>query len=215
MLFQDDHRHLVDYIEAAARFNKPPFQLMFGEEEWPLWTKYDSLISVAYERYQRYQTSDGHPIFWDQSQRVKASVKTYKSKAKAAMDEWDDTQSKKLEAMRKTNPHAHLERGIVPYVIFEAIDGGPMPTLEEWVTSRETNGISVGAIDSLLSNESYLQDIQSEMTASAIADKYGVPKSEVMRHMKNPTPFVPDLEKAAETRAKIAKSKASQTVTQR
>jgi len=188
---------------------------MFGEEEWPQWTKHDTLLAVAYERYLGYQTSDGHPIFWDQSDRVIAKVETYKSKSQEALDKYQNELNAKTERARKLNPNYNPPAGIIPYVVFEPVPGATLPTLAEWAESRKTQVPTSADADNMLKHEKYLADLDSDLPPSVVAEKYGVSKMDVIRHRRNPTPFVPDLEKAREAREKAAKSRASQTVTQR
>lgn len=50
-------------------------------------------------------------------------VKTVVSKSKAAMGRWE----KKMEKSTNKNP------GLMGYPVPRTIDGGPLPTLEEWL----------------------------------------------------------------------------------
>jgi hypothetical protein len=66
------------------------------------------------------------PIYWDESDRVAFDVGTGISKSRAALDRKEEQDSKK-----DTKTH-----GKYYYPIPRTIDGGPLPTREEWVKEK-------------------------------------------------------------------------------
>lgn len=71
------------------------------------------------------------PIYWDQSDRVSFDVKTGISKSKAATERWERQQEKK-----NANNKAGTTPGLFAYAVPRTIDGGPLPTLEEWAAEK-------------------------------------------------------------------------------
>lgn len=70
------------------------------------------------------------PIYWDQSDRVAFDIKTGISKSKAATERWERQQEKKNKNGTQSTP------GLFAYPVPRTVDGGPMPTLEEWVAEK-------------------------------------------------------------------------------
>lgn len=70
---------------------------------------------------------DGIPVWWDESERVTFDVKARTSKSKAAIERAQEADSKK-----KSKSHGK-------YFIVEprVMDGGEMPTRDEWLEEEE------------------------------------------------------------------------------
>lgn len=69
---------------------------------------------------------DGIPVWWDESDRVTFDAEPRTSKSRAAVDRAQEKASK-----GKSNPHGRY------YVAKPTtIDGGPMPTREEWLEEQ-------------------------------------------------------------------------------
>lgn len=72
------------------------------------------------------------PIYWDQSDRVTFDVKTGISKSKAATERWERQQEKKNASGNGVKPTP----GLFAYPVPRTVDGGPLPTLEEWAEEK-------------------------------------------------------------------------------
>jgi hypothetical protein len=68
------------------------------------------------------------PIYWDESDRVAFDVGTGKSKSRAALDRKERSWEKKKPAEKD---------GVYFYPIPRAIDGGMLPTREEWIAEKQ------------------------------------------------------------------------------
>jgi len=82
---------------------------------------------------------DGIPIWVDESERVTFDAKPKISKSRAAVDRAQEAQSKK----KKSTP------GLYFIPVPKIMDGGPMPTREEWLEEQERKqGFNVSSGDS-------------------------------------------------------------------
>lgn len=90
------------------------------------YTDWDLRLLVAY--YTHDQLLRGSvPVYWDESDRVAFDVKTGISKSRRAISQREERDSKKGQA----------QHGVYYYAVPRAIDGGPLPTMEEWLAERE------------------------------------------------------------------------------
>lgn len=112
---------MIPRLEAAAAAGMPPLMFLFDDPSHTEWNKWDIRLSKALV-IQKGMLQGGVPIYWDRSSRVRFDVKSYISKSKAAVDRAEEAESKK-----KTKVH-----GKVFYPVPVVIDGGALPTLEEF-----------------------------------------------------------------------------------
>lgn len=121
----DDHSWLVPRIRAALDAGVPPTAIILrdpGRKEYGPW---DLKLAAAYRIYDDLMRG-AVPIYWDESDRVAFDVGIGYSKSRAAMDRREDLDSQKKDK--------HYGRYYYP--IPRTIDGGPLPTPEEWATER-------------------------------------------------------------------------------
>lgn len=118
---------MVPRIRAAIHANKPPLMFILEDPKHE-WGKWDIRLAKAYELNQDI-TNGGVPIYWDRSERVAFEVGSFVSKSKAALDRAEEKASK-----GKTKNY-----GKVFYPIPKTIDGGPLPTLEEYLEEMREN----------------------------------------------------------------------------
>lgn len=67
------------------------------------------------------------PVYWDESDRVAFDVRTGVSKSRRALDRREDLDRKKDSAQNY---------GKYYYVVPRTVDGGPLPTRDEWLEER-------------------------------------------------------------------------------
>ncbi len=95
-----------------------------SHKEWDVWDY--RLFKAHYILEDWYR--DGVPIWWDESDRVTFDAKARVSKSKAAIERAQEADSKK-----KSKSYGR-------YFITEprVMDGGEMPTREEWLAEQES-----------------------------------------------------------------------------
>lgn len=87
---------------------------------------WDYKLIKAYHLHEQYM--DGNfPIWIDRSDRVTFDVKRGISRSKAAMDRHETRNQNKKDAP-----------GVFYYPVPRTMDGGPLPTMEEWVEQEKT-----------------------------------------------------------------------------
>lgn len=118
-------------IEAARAFGKPPCQFILEDPGWKEWTKWDLRIANAYEIAKSAEVN-GWPAHIDQSPRVEFKVKPRLSRSQAALDKYQYEERKRME-----KKGAKPKFGIIPVAMPVTIDGGPLPTREEWIKSQQ------------------------------------------------------------------------------
>lgn len=111
-------------IRAAIKINKPPIGVMFGDPD-AKWTKWDLRLVMALEIHDN-MMQGGIPLYWDRSDRVRFEVESYVSKSKAVLDR---AEAKAAEGKTKNY-------GKIFYVKPHTVDGGPLPTLEEFLEEQ-------------------------------------------------------------------------------
>lgn len=122
-------------IEASIAYGKPPCQFILEDPGWKKWTKWDLRIANAFQVAKDAETN-GWPAHIDQSPRVKFEVKERKSKSQEALDRYQHAERKRMEGKKNATP----KFGVIPVVLPVTIDGGPMPTRQEWIEEqREKN----------------------------------------------------------------------------
>lgn len=92
--------------------------------EYNMW---DMRLVKAVELYENIRSGSGVPIYWDRSDRVVFEAESYVSKSQAALD-----RAEEKAANSKTKNY-----GKVFYPVPRTTDGGPLPTLDEWLVEQE------------------------------------------------------------------------------
>jgi len=119
----DDHAWVVPRIRAALDAGVPPTAILLrdpGHTEYDVW---DLKLVAAYHIYEDMMVGS-IPIYWDRSERVTFDVKSGISKSNAALD-------RRREQLQTRN-NGKTPPGMFLYAVPRTIDGGPLPTLEEW-----------------------------------------------------------------------------------
>lgn len=115
------------------------------------WTRWDYKLVKALELYDNMLAGGAYPVYIDRSDRVRFEVKSYTSKSKAVLD-----RAEEKAASSKTKNY-----GKIFYAVPETIDGGPLPTLEEFLDeqaekrSREAGNFRVTGADAKFSNANW------------------------------------------------------------
>lgn len=113
-------------LKAAAGIGHPPTAVIFSDPSHTEWTVWDyRLIKAHYILQDWYR--DGVPLWWDESERVTFDAKARVSKSRAAIERAQEAESKK----KKSTPGR--------YYVAEprTIDGGELPSREEWLEEQE------------------------------------------------------------------------------
>jgi hypothetical protein len=106
----------------------PPKAMIFNDPTHTEYDAWDFKLVKAYHFLQDY-TSGSFPIWWDESDRVTFDVKSKVSKSRAAIA--------RAEQKQNNAPNSKPTPGKYFYAIPRPIDGGPMPTFDEWVKEQE------------------------------------------------------------------------------
>ena len=115
---------MVPRIRVAIQVGLPPLAVIFEEPDRG-WTKWDFRLIQGYEIREDMMNDRGVPIYWDRSERVQFDVGVSYSKSRAALDRAEE---KDRESKVQTKSYG---KGYYPIPI--TTDGGPLPTLEEWL----------------------------------------------------------------------------------
>lgn len=115
---------MIPRIRAAIEINHPPLAVIL-EEPGRDWTFWDYRLIKGYLIYKDLMVG-GVPIQWDRSERTVFDVGVTFSKSRAALDRAEEQESKSKEK----------SYGKSFYPIPRTKDGGPLPTLEEWLAER-------------------------------------------------------------------------------
>lgn len=125
---------MVPRVRAAINAGLPPLAVLFDEPKRE-WTRWDTILIKAYEIYTDMTNGTGIPVYWDRSDRVQFELGTYVSKSRAVLD----------RAEEKARESKSKNHGKVFYAIPHTVDGGPLPTLEEFLAEQsEKKKISAG-----------------------------------------------------------------------
>lgn len=121
----DENAWLVPRIRAALDAQVPPTAIILRDPEHKEYGVWDFKLVTALRIYDDMMRGSV-PIYWDESDRVAFDVKVGVSKSKAAIEIRQSRDEKK-----KTNTP-----GRYYYVTPRVIDGGLLPTREEWIEER-------------------------------------------------------------------------------
>lgn len=120
----DENAWLIPRIRAALDAQVPPTAIILrdpGRKEYGVW----DLKLVAALRLYDDMMRGSVPIYWDESDRVAFDVHTGISKSKAAIERRQDQDEKKNKVP-----------GRYYYVKPRVIDGGLLPTRDEWIEEK-------------------------------------------------------------------------------
>lgn len=92
--------------------------------EWSFW---DYRLVKALVLYDNLQQGTGVPLYIDRSDRVRFEVGSYTSRSQAALDKAEEKAKKKKDKAY----------GKVFYPIPITVDGGPLPTLEDFLDEQD------------------------------------------------------------------------------
>lgn len=121
----DDHAWVVPRIRAALDAGVPPTAIILRDPERTVYGEWDLKLAAAIQVYNELMRGNV-PVYWDESERVAFDVKVGKSKSRAAIERREEADQK---AKRDT-------KGLYYYAVARTIDGGPLPTLPEWLDER-------------------------------------------------------------------------------
>jgi len=125
-------------LKAAVSIGHPPTAVIFNDPSHKEWTVWDYKLLKAHFLIQDWYR-DGIPIWVDESERVTFDAKPKVSKSRAALDRAQEAQSKK----KRNTP------GLYFIPVPKVMDGGPMPTREEWLDEQaRKQGFNVPSGDS-------------------------------------------------------------------
>lgn len=105
--------------------------VIFSDPEHKEWTMWDYHLFKAHHILEDWYR-DGIPVWWDESDRVTFDAKPRTSKSRAAIERASEKESKK-----KTKSH-----GLYYIVEPRVMDGGELPTREEWLEEQERKNAS-------------------------------------------------------------------------
>jgi len=120
-------------LRAAVDSGQPPTAVIFSDPDHKDWTSWDYKLLKAHYILQDWYR-DGIPIWWDESERVAFETKARVSKSRAAIERAQEKAGK-----NKTTTHGR-------YFVAEpkVIDGGDMPTRDEWLEENVTQLREIG-----------------------------------------------------------------------
>jgi hypothetical protein len=126
------------FITAAIDTGKPPTAMILNDVTHTEYDEWDfKLVKAHYLKAS--MMSGNFPVWIDQSDRVEFDVKEYTSKSEAALDK------KKELATQGGNPNY----GVAYYAVPRVIDGGPMPTMKDYIEEQKNktrNALADGRI---------------------------------------------------------------------
>lgn len=126
VLVWDDHAWLVARIRAAVAAGKPPVAFILGDPTHTEYDAWDIKLATALNVYDDMMRGS-IPVYWDESDRVTFDVKVGVSKSRRAID------AKEAQDSKSKDPH----HGRYYYAVPRVIDGGALPTMEEWVKEKK------------------------------------------------------------------------------
>lgn len=128
-LIWDDHSWIVPRIRAALEAGVPPVAMLLRDPAHKEYDAWDMKLASAHH-IRETMLVGSVPIYWDQSDRVAFDVKKGKSKSRAKIQAAERAAQKKAK-----NNESELD-GLYFYTVPRTIDGGPLPTYEEWAEEK-------------------------------------------------------------------------------
>lgn len=110
--------------------NKPPTAFILEDPTHTEWDDWDIKLAIALTIYDD-MLRGSVPIYLDESDRVRFEVGTGLSKSRAAIERQEARDAEKNKNGKNPN------HGVYYYPIPKTIDGGDLPTLEEWLAEKE------------------------------------------------------------------------------
>lgn len=117
---------MVPRIRAAVATGLPPLRIIFEDESHTEWTMWDMRLVTALEIYTSMINGEGVPYHWDKSDRVVFETQVLTSKSLAAVQR----REKKMAEGKSDN------FGKTIIAVPRTVDGGPLPTLQEYQEER-------------------------------------------------------------------------------
>ena len=117
---------MATLLKAAIHIGHPPTAVIFNNPKHKKWTEWDyKLVKAHFLKEDWYR--DGIPLWIDESDRVAFDAKARFSKSRGAIERAQEADGKK-----KSKSHGK-------YFIAEprVIDGGEMPTRQEWIEEQQ------------------------------------------------------------------------------
>jgi len=125
--------YIESYLKVAIQSGLPPIAVIMNDPTHKEWTVLDLKLAKAYELRQSYGDI---PPWIDRSDRVHFDTKSFISGSGAAIERAQAAEQKKAQTGRG-NPTFGKRWYAVPVTK----DGGPMPTMREWLEDqRRLNG---------------------------------------------------------------------------
>lgn len=106
---------------------RPPLSFILEDPKHSEYNVWDMRLVKGLELYEDLRAGTGVPIYWDRSDRVVFEAESYTSKSQAALDRAEEKAS-------KSKGKNHGKRF---YPVPRTTDGGPLPTLEEFLKEQE------------------------------------------------------------------------------
>lgn len=122
----DDQAYVETFIKAAVDSGQPPSAVILSDPERTQWTETDYRLVKAYYLKQN-MMSGSFPVWIDRSDRISFEVKSFISKSEAALE-------RRQEQDNKNN--AVSSHGKRYYAVPQTMDGGPMPTMQEYLEAE-------------------------------------------------------------------------------
>lgn len=111
---------------AARKAQKPPLMFIMDDPSHQEYTLWDIRLLKAYEIHKGMMNDHNIPYYWDRSDRVVFEVGTHTSKSRAAVERAEE---KAAEGKSKNYGKSF-------YPIPKTRDGGPLPTLQEFLDEQ-------------------------------------------------------------------------------
>lgn len=120
-----DQSYIEPYLKAAAQAGQPPIAMILEDPSHKEWTAMDYRLAKAYELRLTYGDI---PPWIDRSDRVSFEARSFISRSAAAVERKQHADEEKTQK-RNAKPVFGKRYYAVPVIP----DGGPMPTMQEWV----------------------------------------------------------------------------------
>lgn len=121
----DDQSYIETFIKAAVDTGQPPCAMILSNPKITEWTEVDYRLVKAYYLKQN-MMSGSFPVWIDRSDRVSFEVKTFISRSEAALE----------RRQEQENAKSNSGHGIRYYAVPQTMDGGPMPTMQEYLEAE-------------------------------------------------------------------------------
>lgn len=127
----EDQFYVEGFIQAAVDAKLPPTMVILNDPTHTEYTTLDLKLIKALH-LKKLAMSNNFPAWIDRSDRVTFTVKSFRSGSQAALERKQYAIDKAAQQNNATPAF-----GMNYYAVPETIDGGPMPTLEEWLEEEK------------------------------------------------------------------------------